>query len=94
MSTRSSRTNTYFANPEAKAFLQKRVAMFGLIGAILGATSLGFRVILGLLFASLKDQVTDPGFILHALSILPLLGVWAVCRRGDYSVNAPAPPMW
>ena len=83
-----SRSSTYFANPEARAFLQKRVAMFGLISAILGATALTFRLILGVLFASVPDQVTTPGFILHALSILPLLGVWAICRRGDYSVNA------
>ena len=80
-------TTTYFTNPEARAFLQRRVAMFGLIGAILGGTALGFRVVMGLLFTSLEDQVTQPSFIIHAAAILPLLGVWAICRKNDYSVN-------
>jgi len=80
-------TTTYFTNPEARAFLQRRVAMFGLIGAILGGTALGFRVVMGLLFTSLEDQVTQPSFIIHAAAILPLLGVWAICRKHDYSVG-------
>ena len=81
-------SSTYFANPEARAFLQRRVAIFGLIAAMLGGTALLFRVVMGVLFGVLKEQVTDPGFLLHAAAILPLLGVWLICRRGDYSVNA------
>jgi serine/threonine-protein kinase len=81
-------SSTYFANPEARAFLQRRVAAFGLIGAILGSTALGFRVIMGVLFTSLRELLTDPGFLIHAAAIVPLLGVWAICRRGELSVNA------
>jgi serine/threonine-protein kinase len=81
-------SSTYFANPEARAFLQRRVATFGLIGAILGGTALGFRVLMGILFSSLREQVTDPGFLIHAAAIVPLLAVWAICRQGEYSVNA------
>ena len=80
--------STYFANPEARAFLQRRVATFGLIGAILGGTALLFRVIMGVLFGGLEEQVTAFGFLIHAAAIVPLLGVWLVCRRGQFSVNA------
>jgi tRNA A-37 threonylcarbamoyl transferase component Bud32 len=82
------RSSTYFANPEARAFLQRRVAAFGLIAAILGGTALLFRVIMGILFSSLWEQITDPGFQIHAAAIVPLLGVWLICRRGELSVNA------
>ncbi len=81
-------TSTYFSSPVARAFLQRRVAVFGLIGAILGGTALLFRMIMGILFGFLHEQVTDPGFLIHAAGILPLLGVWAICRRGKLSVNA------
>ena len=80
-------SSTYFSNPEARAFLQRRVATFGLIGAILGGTALTFRVVMGLLFSTLEEQVGDPGFWIHAAAILPMLAVWAICRRGAYSVN-------
>jgi serine/threonine-protein kinase len=80
--------STYFANPEARAFLQRRVAAFGLIGAALGATALLFRVLMGLLFGSLWERVTDPGFLMHAASIAPLFAVWLICRRGHLSVKA------
>ena len=83
-----SRSSTYFANPEARAFLQRRVAVFGLIGAILGGTALGFRIIMGILFTSLQDQITQPSFIIHAAAVVPMIAVWAICRRGQYSVNA------
>ncbi len=79
--------STYFANPEARAFLQRRVAVFGLIGAILGGTALAFRVVLGVLFGVLEEQVSQPGFIIHAVAVVPLLAVWLICRRGHLSVN-------
>ncbi len=82
-----SRSN-YFSNPEARAFFQRRVAVFGLVGAMLGGTALLFRVIIGSLFGFLGDMMTSPGFLIHAAAILPLLGVWLICRRGQLSVNA------
>jgi serine/threonine-protein kinase len=81
-------SSNYFSSPEARAFLQKRVAAFGLISAILGGTALLFRVIMGVLFGFLEEQLTDPGFLIHAAGILPMLGVWLICRRGSLSVNA------
>ncbi|HSN83840.1 MAG TPA: serine/threonine-protein kinase [Polyangiales bacterium] len=81
-------SNTYFSNPEARAFFQRRVATFGLIGAMLGGTALLFRMIMGVLFGFWKEQLTEPGFQIHAAAILPLLGVWWICRRGKLSVNA------
>ncbi len=81
-------TSNYFSSPEAQAFLQKRVATFGLIGAILGSTALLFRVIMGVLFGFLDEQLRDPGFLIHAAGILPMIGIWLICRRGSLSVNA------
>jgi serine/threonine-protein kinase len=81
-------SSTYFAHPEARAFLQRRVAAFGLIGATLGATALLFRVLMGILFGSLWERITDPGFLMHAASIAPLFAVWLICRRGELSVKA------
>ncbi|MDH3200971.1 MAG: serine/threonine protein kinase [Myxococcales bacterium] len=79
MSTRS----TYFSDPAARAFLQKRVAAFGLIGMLLGGTALLFRVLMGILFGFLEEELRNPSFILHALSILPMLAIWLICRRGE-----------
>jgi eukaryotic-like serine/threonine-protein kinase len=81
-------SSTYFSNPEARAFLQRRVAVFGLIGAILGGTALLFRLVMGVLFGFLEREIVDPGFLIHAAATLPLLGVWLACRRGQLSVNA------
>ncbi len=81
-------SSNYFADPEARAFLQRRVAVFGIIGAMLGGTALLFRVIMGVLFGFLGEMLVDPGFLLHAAAIVPLIGVWLICRRGDLSVNA------
>jgi serine/threonine-protein kinase len=80
--------STYFPSPEARTFLQRRVSTFGLIAAILGATALLFRIVMGVLFGELEDLVTDPGFLVHAAAIVPMLGIWLSCRRGQYSVNA------
>jgi serine/threonine-protein kinase len=81
-------SSTYFADPAARAFLQRRVAAFGLIGAMLGGTALLFRMLMGILFGFIRQQITDPGFLIHAAAILPLLGIWLICRRGKLSVNA------
>ena len=83
MSTRS----TYFSDPAARAFLQKRVAAFGLIGMLLGGTALLFRAILGILFGFIDEELKNPSFILHALSILPMLAIWLICRRGDLKLR-------
>ena len=81
-------SSTYFSNPAARAFLQRRVAVFGLIGAVLGGTALLFRVVMGVLFGFLAKELIDPSFLIHAAAILPLIGVWLVCRRGEQTVNA------
>jgi serine/threonine-protein kinase len=81
-------SSNYFANPEARAFFQRRVAFFGIIGAMLGGTALFFRVIMGVLFGFLGEMLVDPGFLIHAAAIVPLIGVWLICRRGELSVNA------
>ncbi len=82
------RSSTYFSSPEARAFLQRRVAVFGLIGAALGGTALLVRFLIGALFGFLEELLTDPSFLIHAAAILPLIGVWLICRRGELSVAA------
>lgn len=79
--------STYFSSPEARAFLQRRVALFGLIGAMLGGTALLFRIIMGVLFGFLGELLVNPGFLVHAAGILPMLAIWLICRRGALSVD-------
>jgi serine/threonine-protein kinase len=38
---------------------------------------------MGVLFGFLDEELRNPSFILHALSILPMLAIWLICRRGD-----------
>ena len=82
-----SRSSTYFSDPAARAFLQKRVAVFGLIGALLGGTALVFRLVLGVLFGFIKQELRDPSFLLHFASILPMVAVWMICRRGELKLR-------
>jgi hypothetical protein len=42
---------------------------------------------MGVLFGSIEETLTDPGFLIHAAAILPLIGVWLICRRGELSVK-------
>jgi serine/threonine-protein kinase len=83
VSTRS----TYFSDPAARAFLQKRVATFGLVGTLLGGTALLFRVSIGILFGFFDEMLRNPSFILHALSIVPMLAIWLICRRGNLKLR-------
>ena len=53
---------------------------------LLGLTALGFRVLMGILFGYLNEEIRAPSFLLHAASIVPLLGVWLICRRGKLRV--------
>lgn len=61
--------------------------MFGFIGALLGGTSLLFRMAMGVFFGFLDEEIQNPSFILHALSILPMLAIWLICRRGDLKLR-------
>ena len=69
---------------EAVAFLQKRVAQFGLMGAGLGGTFLVFRAVLALAIGQYGD-FTEPSFVLHGVAIAFTLLVWFLCRGGPRS---------
>ncbi|MGB5810240.1 MAG: serine/threonine-protein kinase, partial [Polyangiales bacterium] len=81
-----STNSAHFSDPAARAFLQQRVATFGLIAAILGLTALGFRLLMGVLFGYLEEEVVAPSFLLHAFSIVPLLAIWLICRQGSLAL--------
>ena len=72
---------------EGVAFLQERVAAFGLMAAALGGVFWVFRAVLGLTTnravreaRSEYAELTSPGFALHALGISFALLLWALCR--------------
>lgn len=72
---------------EDVAFMQERVAAFGLMAAALGGVFWVFRVILGLTASyAVRDarseyaELTSPDFALHGLGICFSLLLWAICR--------------
>ena len=81
-------SNAESVTPSAvgREFLQRRVAMFGLVAGLIG---LGFwlvRIVLGLASGYRLDQgFTTPGMYWHLLASLVLLAVWVVNRFGERS---------
>jgi hypothetical protein len=65
---------------DSREFLQERVAAFGLAVAVILLLSLAGRLLLGIMFGYLKAEVAHPSFWAHAVSWVPVLGVWLVCR--------------
>ena len=69
---------------ENLAFLQRRVALFGLASAMLGLTFLVFIVVVAI--AERKyDQFVQPSFFYHLLAVALGLTTWLSCRRGSRS---------
>jgi hypothetical protein len=71
---------------EALAFLQWRVAQFGLMGAALGSVFLIFRTIL-VIVAGDSGELLSPSFALHASGILFTLVLWWLCRGHCSRIN-------
>src|SRR5688500_9411440 len=70
---------------EGVAFLQQRVAQFGLMAAALGGIFWVFRIILNLAISGPAregryEDLTSPSFGLHGLGILFMLLLWLLCR--------------
>src|SRR5262245_57029027 len=69
---------------EGIAFLQKRVAQFGLISAALGGIFWVFRSILAIAAANYRE-LTSASFALHGFGILFSLLLWFLCQNGARS---------
>ncbi|RLB51593.1 MAG: serine/threonine protein kinase [Deltaproteobacteria bacterium] len=71
--------------PEELAFLQQRVARFGLFSAALSAFFWVYRLGRVLVTDDPVHAVGDPSLGLHALAWIFLLGIWAANRSGTRS---------
>ena len=78
----STSTSPFFTSPEAKAFFQSRVASFGLSIAVAGAIGIAFRIVIGLASGTLLEKLGEPGFWLHASTIVPCMAMWLISRGG------------
>ncbi|MGD8825800.1 MAG: serine/threonine-protein kinase [Myxococcales bacterium] len=73
---------------DSRAFLQERVAAFGLAVAVILLLSLIGRLLLGIMFGYFKAEVAHPSFWAHAVSWVPVLGVWLICRSRPLPTRA------
>jgi eukaryotic-like serine/threonine-protein kinase len=69
---------------EALAFLQRRVALFGLAAGSLSLIFLLFRAVVSLSRREYGELV-HPSFLLHLVGVVTLLSVWVACRTGARS---------
>ncbi len=72
---------------ESRAFLQKRVAAFGQVGALIGVTAIACRLLIALAFGTLVDELGSPDFLFQLFAILPCAQMWLVCREGAHGVK-------
>ena len=79
--------SSHFESPEAQAFYQQRVALFGLSIAVAGAVGFLFRLVIGLSSGTLERQLGDPSYWLHLAGIVPFAAMWLICRRGRLTLN-------
>ena len=69
---------------EGRAFLQHRVAIFGLFGAGIGGSFIAFRVIQETSQGH-ADMLFEPSLLYHTLGAACLFALWLVCRTGQRS---------
>lgn len=69
------------------AFLQRRMALYGLHGSNIGWFFLAFRVVEGLFAKETFSQLTHPSMLYHFLGALSLLSIWFLCRGRERSVR-------
>jgi serine/threonine-protein kinase len=77
-------TSSSESTPETLAFLQRRVALFGLSAGGLGLIFLVFRTLVSL-SGAWDEQIRHPNFLFHLLAVVLLLGAWLACRAGTRS---------
>ena len=77
------------ADHKELAFVQKRVAVFGLVVGGCFGFFLAFRALM-LLTTGSANKLTQPSMVYHALATLGFLGAWALCRRGTRTARQVA----
>ncbi len=85
LSRRSSRPSTSDASREALAFYQRRVALFGLVGAGLSSAFLVFGLVENL--GGALAYVRNGTFQFHFAGILTSTAMWLLCRSGERSLR-------
>ncbi len=85
LSRRSGWRSTPDASREALAFYQRRVALFGLVGAVLSAAFLVFGLIENL--ASGVGYIRGATFLFHLAGTATAAAMWLLCRRGRRSLG-------
>ena len=80
-------TGSQFSDPESRAFLQKRVAAFGGVGAVIGVVATACRIVIAWRFGLVAREVGNPDFMLQVCAIVPCLLLWLICRRGALGVR-------
>ncbi len=70
---------------EGRAFLQQRVARFGLYGAAVGWFFVLFRTV-DILLSGHDHGLREPSMGFHVLAAASLTGIWLLCRTGRRSV--------
>ncbi len=80
-------TSTTDTSREALAFLQRRVALFGLASGGLGLIFLVFRAVV-LVSLGEYNGLVDPNFLYHLLAVALALTAWLTCRGAPRSRRA------
>ncbi|MEM7437345.1 MAG: serine/threonine-protein kinase [Myxococcota bacterium] len=80
-------SRSHFSDPESRAFLQRRVAAFGGVGAIIGLVATLFRLLISARFSDVGDELRSPDFLLQCLGVVPSAAMWLICRRGALGVR-------
>ena len=76
------RTSATETSKEGLAFLQRRVALFGLASGGLGLIFLVFRAVVHVAGRD-YDELRDPSFLYHLLGVALALSAWLSCRSGS-----------
>ncbi len=77
-------TSALEATEEGRAFLQERVALFGLVGGAGGLFFFAFRAVM-VLIGGRYHHLVKPDMLTHLAGALLMLSMWVLCRRGTHS---------
>lgn len=65
---------------DSRAFLQHRVAVFGLTVSVIVLLALLARLIVGVVFGYWREELRHASFWAHVVAVVPVGLVWLVCR--------------
>jgi serine/threonine-protein kinase len=85
--TSASRSAPSERSEEGRAFLQRRVAFFGLTMGLLSGAFLALRLVESIASEHVVEEIEHPTMALHGMGTFVLLGMWAILRTGRRSVR-------